>query len=96
MGLILIFIIFPVAFVFFISVKLFRNKRLVISSSREVSGVFVKILAWIYLLIGIIATTQFFYFGDNLSASTKMYPLFGIIIVSATIVSVFFSKSRQP
>jgi hypothetical protein len=94
MGILLVFILLPIAFIFYVAFKLLKDSRLVVSSSREITRKVARILGLSYLIVGIIISTQFIYYGDHISESMNRSVLLGGFLLILTIISIFFSKSR--
>jgi hypothetical protein len=90
-ALIIPFVGLPMTLLFILGLILLYRRRLTISSTKELSGRPVILLAISYLLISSIAVVDALYISGDLLIN---YPIAGLCVFVVTIASMFFVKSR--
>lgn len=90
-ALVIPFVALPVTILFILGLILIYRRKLIISSSKEISGYPVVLLGVVYILISVASITKAFYFSGDLLID---YPIVGLCVFVATVISMFFMRPR--
>lgn len=82
----------PIIILFILGLIILYRKKLSISSRRELFDYSVAFLSLSYILISIVAFIKIFYYAGDLMVD---YPIFGVLVVIVTTISLFFTKQVQ-